>query len=584
MRSPKYVYKQLDDSVNGIRLVSIVQRQDRKRIHLKLESVRIDEAYGQYEAVSYTWGPEWPRRHIIINGKTQVVRDNLWRCLKHLHDHKLQRSRLWIDSICINQSDDDEKAKQVASMGRIFASASRVLIWLGSTSLQTYLTTSGNESLPGNIKDLPWEDSELWTNLLGHDDSTTRSLVNQIMSIVYNPYWERLWIIQEVALAQDVSLIFGNTLLGPQYLQAIYSTARENSKPGYRTWIADQSDPNIVFSGTHILDHHPMIQRLVSRSNGQEDQPRVTFGDLISTYHWQHCTDPRDYVFGLVGLLPDTGRHFTVDYTASKEIVAVQALHYLREEARNPTFGHFSVDTVVCHASPAGDTGMHLASAAALLKALTVTADSYVTFEKGVPTEQVTLLRETRYEISFLPFGALEPGEVLAVPIDHGPDLIAQLNISGTLTKNIYQPRRHTPWQVKLLDGRYQQFYDIQDIDQRSDKKAEILMVCFLSTSICSIFGQNPNDRTKIELKHFIGPDTTRQIHEEVVFLEKKVPPILQKGFERELNCCGASWETLMSYRTQTSPRPRTFLRFDILELISLCGLIAPKQADLTFR
>lgn len=575
MRNPNYAYEQLDDSVNRIRLVSIVQRKDRKRVHLKLESVLIDEALGDYEAVSYTWGPEWPRRHVMINGKAHVVRDNIWRCLKHLQDNKLQRTRLWVDSICINQSDDDEKAKQVASMGRIFASASRVLIWLGSTSLQTYLTTtSTNESVPGSISHLPPEDGDLWTNLLGHDHSTTRSLVNQIMSIVYSPYWERLWIIQEVALAQDASLIFGDTLLGPEYLEAIYFTARENSKPGYRWWIADQKDPNIVFSGTHILDHHPMLRMPCrSRVDDQEYQPRATFEDLISTYHWQHCTDPRDYVFGLIGLL-DSRPHFTVDYTASNEMVAVQALHYLREEARNTAYSRLP-----------DDAGVPCSSAAALLKALTVTPDSYMKFERGLPMEPATSLQETRLEVSFAPapapFGALTPGQILAMPIDYPSDLVAQLKVSGTLTKSIYEPKRHTPLQVKLLNGRYQQFHDVQAPPDHQNDTNEILMLCFISRcSIWVIICQSSTDRTRMELKHFISPDMSRQIHEDVTFLEKKVPPTLQKAFERELSCCGIGWKDLTS---ETQPE-RTFLRFSILELISMCELIAPKQADLTFR
>jgi hypothetical protein len=79
------------------------------------------------------------------------------------------------------------------------------------------------------------------------------------MSIVYNSYWQRLWIIQEIALARKSCIVFGKALLGNHYISPIYFAARENSKPGYRSWIGRQRDPSTKNSGTGVLDHHPML-------------------------------------------------------------------------------------------------------------------------------------------------------------------------------------------------------------------------------------------------------------------------------------------------------------------------------------
>lgn len=313
----------MDDPSHQIRLVSIVSRHNRKRLHLELELVSINQVEEQYEAVSYMWGSQSPKRHIIVNGKTLEVRENIWCCLKHLRDHELTRSRLWIDSICINQNDEVEKSQQVAKMAQIYKHASRVLIWLGSTSLQTYLLTPGTDHLQDSIETLPSKDRHAWIDVLGYSDPRSRSLENQIMSIVYNSYWERLWIIQETALAQNACIVFGKALLDKDCIIAIYMAARENSKPGYCSWIERQRDPNIRNSGTASLDHHPMLRASLKNGTVQD-----SLSELILAFHSKGCTDPRDFVFGLVGLLDPCPR-LEINYSSSNEEIAIRALHHL---------------------------------------------------------------------------------------------------------------------------------------------------------------------------------------------------------------------------------------------------------------
>jgi len=121
---------------------------------------------------------------------------------------------------------------QVAKMGQILYGASRVLIWLGSTSLQTFFCPPGATRLKNSIADLDPDDFYAWLYVLCHSDARSQSLVNQIMSIVYNPYWYRVWIVQETALAQDAGIIFGDTLVNREYFSPIYFAAHDNTKPG----------------------------------------------------------------------------------------------------------------------------------------------------------------------------------------------------------------------------------------------------------------------------------------------------------------------------------------------------------------
>ena len=86
-----------------------------------------------YNALSYTWGPEDNKHCIYIDGEQQPARTNLHKALSHFRDCFVERI-LWIDAICINQGDDIEKGHQVASMAKIYAKASGVIVWLGEAA------------------------------------------------------------------------------------------------------------------------------------------------------------------------------------------------------------------------------------------------------------------------------------------------------------------------------------------------------------------------------------------------------------------------------------------------------------------
>jgi hypothetical protein len=74
-------------------------------------------------------------RSILLDGHEMQVTDNLEDTLRHFQDQAYSQYQgkhvLWIDAICINQTDDHEKNHQVRQMFEIYASAARVLVWLG---------------------------------------------------------------------------------------------------------------------------------------------------------------------------------------------------------------------------------------------------------------------------------------------------------------------------------------------------------------------------------------------------------------------------------------------------------------------
>ncbi|OCK94179.1 uncharacterized protein K441DRAFT_483367, partial [Cenococcum geophilum 1.58] len=100
-------------------------------IYCDLYPVAFCEARNQgYEALSYTWGnPEEPLS-ILVNKREVPVTRNLHVALKHLRG-ETSDVVLWVDALCINQTDDVEKSEHINLMTEIYAHAKSTRVWLG---------------------------------------------------------------------------------------------------------------------------------------------------------------------------------------------------------------------------------------------------------------------------------------------------------------------------------------------------------------------------------------------------------------------------------------------------------------------
>jgi hypothetical protein len=150
-----------------------------------------------YEALSYVWGPEMPQRSIIMNDKDLNIRENLWLALHHLRLESEIRV-LWIDAICIDQLNIDERNHQVAHMGMIYNRASRVIVWLESSDESSLLAFCSLN--PGE-----------WTGIFNPSMLMEgNKKLNAIYSLLTREYWKRLWIIQEFLMARDFVIQCGD--------------------------------------------------------------------------------------------------------------------------------------------------------------------------------------------------------------------------------------------------------------------------------------------------------------------------------------------------------------------------------------
>ncbi|KIW31134.1 uncharacterized protein PV07_02808 [Cladophialophora immunda] len=137
--NPQFRWQPLAHPTKSIRLIELLSAKSKDApLELSLSTWSFDAGRPSYEAISYTRGDARDEEEILVSGErerrsqtqTLRIRKNLSHCLKRLRQPSGSRY-LWVDGICIDQRNDEEKGAQVSIMGKIFSGAERVLVWLG---------------------------------------------------------------------------------------------------------------------------------------------------------------------------------------------------------------------------------------------------------------------------------------------------------------------------------------------------------------------------------------------------------------------------------------------------------------------
>ncbi|KAI0801588.1 heterokaryon incompatibility protein-domain-containing protein [Xylaria sp. FL0064] len=280
----------------------------------------------KYLALSYTWEnptPEqpdlpttftehghpgrWKEPTLALNGHDIPIGHNLALALRYLRSasHPLT---LWVDAVCINQSNMNERNAQVALMALIYSRATAVVAWLGlnwPAVVGAFLEFEPDDDVPvvnpmydaykrGNSKELAaWfaehisassrtgSRNPVESRVVDEDALERLAAVNQLSTsmVMATGYWQRLWVVQEVGLAQKIFFVYGPTLFTSE--EAVRS--------------AHQMRALKVSRG--------MRKMLDARDMRFTDTMRLE--TLIEVFAGQICAEPRDKIYGLVGLAND---------------------------------------------------------------------------------------------------------------------------------------------------------------------------------------------------------------------------------------------------------------------------------------
>ncbi|KAG9503330.1 hypothetical protein J7337_006175 [Fusarium musae] len=172
-----------------IRLLHLLPaKESTNPIACRLEVVAFEEN-PVYEALSYCWGDNTLLQGTKCNNEAFQVTESLFSGLQHLRNDHTERT-LWIDAICINQNDLEERQSQVKLMKDIYTKSERVVIWLGP--------------------DPPLMESTTFPDEIKNDFVRPNEAKKGAIAVLTRPWWTRTWTVQEMVLAPSAIIMCGH--------------------------------------------------------------------------------------------------------------------------------------------------------------------------------------------------------------------------------------------------------------------------------------------------------------------------------------------------------------------------------------
>ncbi|KAF4778590.1 hypothetical protein HER10_EVM0007452 [Colletotrichum scovillei] len=386
-----FTHAPLNESRREIRLVRICpprgkQVSAKNTVALEVKHASLDEPGLSYAALSYVWGSATDTTPIEIEGASFSVTLNLHAALQQLQMDSVD-SWLWIDALCIEQANLEEKSWQISTMRKIFSGADMVYVWLGpgneksdlamdfisrtGTTLQKYdavdlrsrfrdnpevrvyiqerFSPQGEAISPSESRttveeayrmtedSTPQEKSEVdkteplmrfkmavydvLCDFFGHRSLRTSEAIRDLLD---REYWQRIWIIQEVVLARSTSVVIAGdrSVLLDTFDAAlkILWDHRGAVNLDHQSWTRFTLPISGKLRGMKSLEVRHQRRRGV----------RVRLEDILweltvapERPHYS-ATDPRDLLFGLLGILKESEKHSSrVDYSLSMEGVFI---------------------------------------------------------------------------------------------------------------------------------------------------------------------------------------------------------------------------------------------------------------------
>ena len=294
-----YEYAPLDKAERRqTRLLCLAAGRNTERISGTLRTVSIDsEKCPPFTALSYTWGSMGTNAVICVDAKPFHVTINLLAALRHLRGEHEDRW-VWVDAICINQADDAEKNLQVPNMHTIYRNAQSCLAWLWPPVKNAELAMSSIARLK-NMWDL-------------EDRDFGRPEWQAAIELLAHEFWRRLWILQELVFATAVNVSCGGIDVPLSQFFALKDNLarlerREHPTGGHTLYLVQRQKAARSSSIVMELGTRPSVN--------SEDRPAYPLLNLLTLKTGMRATDPRDHIFALLSLLPQSEWPLAPDYS-----------------------------------------------------------------------------------------------------------------------------------------------------------------------------------------------------------------------------------------------------------------------------
>jgi hypothetical protein len=260
--------------------------------------------------LSYCWGSDDRCCEILINdGERLGITQELENAIRHL-----TVSIIWIDQICIDQTNLQEKAAQIPLMARIYREATEVIIWLGLPSADSNIALEYVAKISALHTLIERYFKEILSHVanplqickpLGEAELANRCLNNETaMAMVHlfqRPWFGRMWTIQEQLLAKSghfqcgfQSLHIWEMLRAAMFMKVATNFLGDGvlSMPGTSgaAWLKEKEPWGPFIRRQSMSVPRPLHQHLLEAHFGSS-APKAT--------------DARDMIYGMLSLASD---------------------------------------------------------------------------------------------------------------------------------------------------------------------------------------------------------------------------------------------------------------------------------------
>jgi len=288
------------------------------------------------------WGSPALSHRILLNGLGYNVPHNLHDFLMVARERKY-KEWIWIDQICIAQSDTTERNHQVSIMADIYCGAASGIVWLGQClSEEAALIHDFLDGCRQKTVDELNGPAFSKTEKAQIPDLIKRTEAALAM-FSGNAYWSRLWIIQELKLLRYFRFWWGSYDLDHKGFSHLWfhtwsRFGGKNSHPNTERieWlIGETSHPEANSSGNRTLSTRYPRYMTSGRHRRQAD---YKLREVVEQICQADCTDPRDKIFGVQSILCPTSKQ-TIDYNKNVESLLIEAWEILIAEWRRHESG-----------------------------------------------------------------------------------------------------------------------------------------------------------------------------------------------------------------------------------------------------
>jgi Heterokaryon incompatibility protein (HET) len=348
-------------------------------LSFELQHKTLDKTTPPYAALSYTWGEAHFPHRLHIGNSFLPITENLRDALVHIRRRLATKSKLlteidliWVDAICIDQSNDDEKGNQIGLMASLYSQASQIYVWLGLPENDTnvhlamekmnYFFSRYISAIKNVLPYRPWwwpskivrMDENVFnilsrfsgndTKVFDVEGSKTHAAWLGIVEIWQKPWWNRAWILQESTIVEDTitKVVLGLWAINPKhkvhFFCGRYSTHWAPIQ--LSILVADHLHSMPLLKTSFLKGQSGLARKVLLVKVYRLANNELGFLELLQLFRHSECSNPRDKVYSLLGLAPDSVRHQLIpNYKKSPiEVYLDVARHALNQPAPDLDF------------------------------------------------------------------------------------------------------------------------------------------------------------------------------------------------------------------------------------------------------